>query len=77
MDAIKTEIAKVTAKIDYEELRLECAVERFKDAASKSDAYSIETFIPGMVKEVADIRARIQAFREQKSMLEYVLNQIM
>ena len=75
MEAIIRELEMIEGKIIQENKILEMAVEDFKDSASRYDAYSIETFIPGKVREIAEHRARLEKFNEQKKMLEYLLKQ--
>lgn len=75
MEAIKKEIKKLESKITREKGRLDKAVEDFREYASKCDAYSIETFIPGKVMEIAGYRAKLEKYEEQKDMLEYLLEQ--
>lgn len=75
MEAIIRELEMIEGKIIQENKILEMAVEDFKDSASRYDAYSIETFIPWKVREIAEHRARLEKFNEQKKMLEYLLKQ--
>lgn len=75
MEAIKNEIEKVTQRIGWEQDRLDLAVIRFKEYAAKADSYGIDTFVPGMVREVSESRTRLEALYEQKAMLEYLLKQ--
>lgn len=75
MEAIRREIEKIESRITWENEMLEKAVEDFRDSASRYDAYSIETFIPGKVREIAEHRARLEKLVEQKQMLEYLLKQ--
>ena len=75
MEAIKREIEMIESKMDLENKMLERAVEDFRESASRYDAYSIETCIPVKVREIAEHRARLEKYYEQKIMLEYLLKQ--
>lgn len=75
MEAIRKEIEKLENRITWEKEMLDKAVEDFREYASKCDAYSIETFIPGKVREIAEYRAKLEKYDEQKKMLEYLLRQ--
>lgn len=75
MEAVEREIEKLESRITLENEMLEKAVGDFRDSASKYDVYSIETFIPGKVREIAEHRARLERYKEQKMILEYLLKQ--
>lgn len=75
MEAIRKEIEKLENRITWEKEMLDKAVEDFREHASWCDAYSIETFIPGKVREIAEYRAKLEKYDEQKKMLEYLLRQ--
>lgn len=75
MEAIKREIENIESRIAWENENLEKAVEDFRDSVSRYDAYSIETFIPGKVREIAERRARLEEYNKQKMLLEYLLKQ--
>lgn len=75
MEAIKREIENIESRIAWENENLEKAVEDFRDSVSRYDAYSIETFILGKVREIAEHRARLEEYNKQKMLLEYLLKQ--
>lgn len=72
---IREEIKNIEMRIGWEQKHLGKAVEDFKEAAAAYDAYHIETFIPGKIKDIAGHRAEIEKLEEQKQMLEYMLIQ--
>ena len=76
MEAIKKQIEVLESMINSDSEMLEKAVEDFRNSVSRYDAYSIEMFIPGKVREIAEYRAKIEKYNEQKKMLEYLLKQL-
>ena len=76
MDEIKKEIKRLEANIEWEKSSLNHLVADFKEAASKYEAYDIETFIPGKVTAIADCRARIQKLTEQRAMLIWMVEKM-
>ncbi|MCI8564333.1 MAG: hypothetical protein HFH69_12625 [Lachnospiraceae bacterium] len=74
-ERIKEEIKRLERKMEWKQEELAKAVERFRESAVTYNACDIETFVPGMVGDIAKLRATISEVEEQKSMLEYLLNQ--
>lgn len=74
-ERIKEEIKKLERKMEWKQEELDKAVKRFRESAATYSAYDIEIFIPGMVSEIAKLRTTLSELGEQKSMLEYLLNQ--
>lgn len=75
LERAKEEIKRIERRIEWKQEELDKAVERFRESAATYSDYDIETFIPGLVSEIARLRAAIRELAEQKSMLEYLLNQ--
>ena len=75
LERIKEEIKRIERKMQWKQEELDKAVERFRSSAATYSAYDIEIFVPGMVGEIAKLRTAISELAEQKSMLEYLLNQ--
>lgn len=74
-ERIKEEIKRIEMKMECKQEELDEAVKKFRESAETYSAYDIETFIPGLVGDIAKLRAKISELEEQKSMLEYLLNQ--
>lgn len=75
MKAIRKEIEKIERRMEWEQERLDKAVANFKESAASYDAYHIAEFLPSKIKEIAELRNRLQQLAEQKNMLEYLLGQ--
>lgn len=75
LERVKEEIKRIDRKIEWKQEELDKAVERFRESAATYSAYDIETFAPGIINEIAKLRAAISELAEQKSMLEYLINQ--
>lgn len=65
----------INRKIGDREERLRVAVEEFKEAAARYDAYSIDTFIDGYVRRIHEERAELAKLADEKQMLEYLLRE--
>lgn len=74
-ERIKEEIKRLERKMKWKQEELDKAIERFRESAATYSAYEIETFSPGMISDIAKLRAAMRELEEQKSMLEYLLNQ--
>lgn len=72
-EKIREEIRNIERRIEWKQKDLDKAVDAFRESAKCYDAYNIETFIPGMIDEIARSRAEIAKLAEQKQMLEYML----
>lgn len=75
LERVKEEIKRIERKMQWKQEELDKAVERFRESAATYSAYDIETFVPDMIGEIAKLRATMSELAEQKSMLEYLLNQ--
>lgn len=69
---IQEHIKNLDLKIEWAEQSLETAVNEFKDAAAKYDAYNIDEFIDGYVRRVRDERRNLTQLQEQRRMLVYL-----
>ncbi len=74
-ERIKEEIKRLERRMEWKQEELDKAVERFRESAATYSAYDIETFVPGMIGDIAKLRATMSELAEQKSMLEYLLDQ--
>lgn len=75
LEKVKEEIKRIERRMEWKQEELDKAVERFRESAATYSAYDIETFIPGIIREIAKLRAAMSELAEQKSMLEYLVDQ--
>lgn len=76
MEEARKLLQSIEWKIESEKKRLDKMVEEFKECSAKYDVFSITTFIPGKVRDIAESKARLENLYEQRDMVQFLLRQM-